>query len=636
MAVDVDFGDELDLDLLPEDIVVQDPDEFLANNAFRIVYQSNNFFLPQIRHMIESGEAINLRPEYQRRLRWTNGQKSRLIESLLLNIPIPPVFFYESDAARYEVMDGQQRMNAIREFFAGDYRLSGLKVLAPLNGLTYSKCPPRVKRTLDRASISAIVLLMESEREKPDKKGFSVTDIRRLVFDRLNTGGMKLNPQEIRSSQNPGALNDAIIKLSRGDAFTHAFGIPPYTENDIHEFYENPRRQKNSLYSSMRDCELVLRFFALREDENIKGSMKVMLDRAMAVSRSIEQAAQASDDYNSVFQFLYQLFDKAPFQITAPGEEKTKVSVPLYDALMVAAWNLREDLGDISADKDGVQQRLVAALADEGQYEVIVGRGNTADAVRARITLLQKNLEADYFTMTTAFSVIKDDFVEELGSIGALIDAFDNTGARAKTRVASVNSSVLLLAATFEEFIREMAKQYARHIVERAENVQQIPDRLTETAWKRTLEGLARARLKVNGSSVLETVSRSSRAKFEAVCGFIAGDLNQDVFEELIHNESNMRVGEMNGVFKVTGLTKVCEKICARDEVQHFFSETDQGKAYGQFQVYSDEFFERRNAIAHSLNAVSSVGANQIRTDIAFFEALGQSLCSLLDELTAE
>ena len=122
-----------------------DPDEFFAKNAFRIVYQTNNFFLPQIRDLIDKGEVLNLRPEYQRRLRWSTPQKSRLIESLLLNIPIPPVFLYESDAARYEVMDGQQRLNAVREFIGGGFALSGLAVLKPLNRLRYIRCPPRIK-----------------------------------------------------------------------------------------------------------------------------------------------------------------------------------------------------------------------------------------------------------------------------------------------------------------------------------------------------------------------------------------------------------------------------------------------------------------------------------------------------------
>jgi hypothetical protein len=78
MTVEIDLGetDEIEDALPPEDR--RDPDEFLAQNAFRIVYQTNNFLLPQIRDMIERREAINLHPEYQRRLRWTPTQKSRL------------------------------------------------------------------------------------------------------------------------------------------------------------------------------------------------------------------------------------------------------------------------------------------------------------------------------------------------------------------------------------------------------------------------------------------------------------------------------------------------------------------------------------------------------------------------------
>jgi hypothetical protein len=88
------------------------------------------------------------------------------------------VFLYESEAARYEVMDGQQRLNAVREFLAGDFGVAALSVLKPLNGLRYYRCPPRVKRALDRASVSAIVLLLESEADKP-QGSLTLTDIRR-------------------------------------------------------------------------------------------------------------------------------------------------------------------------------------------------------------------------------------------------------------------------------------------------------------------------------------------------------------------------------------------------------------------------------------------------------------------------
>ena len=103
MADKIEFVEDEETDADPQQAEDVDADAVLTQSEFRVVYQTNNFFLPQIRDIIKNKEAINLRPEYQRRLRWTNIQKSRLIESLLLNIPVPPVFFYESDAARYEV-----------------------------------------------------------------------------------------------------------------------------------------------------------------------------------------------------------------------------------------------------------------------------------------------------------------------------------------------------------------------------------------------------------------------------------------------------------------------------------------------------------------------------------------------------
>jgi hypothetical protein len=394
MDIDVDFGDqETEVDVTPEP--PKDPDEFLAQSSFRIVYQTNNFFLPQIWEMIKKGEAINLRPEYQRRLRWTNAQKSKLIESLLLNIPIPPVFFYEADAARYEVMDGQQRLNAIRDFFAGDFQLSGLKVLTPLNGLRYPRCPPRVKRTLDRATISAIVLLMESDTERAGKEGRTITDIRRLVFDRLNTGGQQLNAQEIRNALNPGPLNKRIIELTRDSLFAEVFGVTPYTEEDEEKYYENPRRRSNKLYSSMGDCELVLRFFALRDPENIRGSMKSMLDRAMEKQLTDEEASSLAEDFRSRLQLLYELFDKQPFRIASKADGREKISAALYDAAMVALDRIWMERGRVGEDKTGVRERLNTALKEDNSYGLIVGRRNTADSVKARIDLLQRILRPE-------------------------------------------------------------------------------------------------------------------------------------------------------------------------------------------------------------------------------------------------
>lgn len=364
-----------------------EPDEFFAKNAFRIIYQTNNFFLPQLRDLIDRGEVLNLRPEYQRRLRWTPVQKSRLIESLLLNIPVPPVFLYESEAARYEVMDGQQRLNAVREFLAGEFALTALTVLKPLNGLRYSKCPPRIKRALDRASLSAIVLLLESGPDKSTGQ-LSFTDIRRIIFDRLNTGGTKLNPQEIRNALNPGNFNQVIIELTRYDLFADVFDIPRYSESDPGQYYENQSRQKNQLFSTMGDCQLILRYFALKEEDNIRGSMKAMLDRAMQAQISAEEVEPFKREFQERFSFLYELFEGQPFLLPADGKGRTRVSAAMYDSSMVAINNLWNRRGEVTADAVEVRRRLSDALGSSEQQSILTGQGNTAKAVKERIALM--------------------------------------------------------------------------------------------------------------------------------------------------------------------------------------------------------------------------------------------------------
>lgn len=368
-----------------------DPDEFFAKNAFRIIYQTNNFLLPQIRDLIDKGEVLNLRPEYQRRLRWSDPQKSRLIESLLLNIPIPPVFLFESDAARYEVMDGQQRLNAVREFIGGGFSLSGLEVLKPLNGLRYLRCPPRIKRALDRATLSTIVLLLESEPPAAGGRGLSTADIRRIIFDRLNTGGTKLNQQELRNAIYPGKFNRVLVDISRFRPFTDTFEIPAYTEDDPTEYYENEERQKNTLYSTMADCQLILRYFALKEDANIRGSMKAMLDRAMEKRMGISEAdAKALEaEFKDRFAFLHVLFDGRPFRLPPNERGRMRVSAAIYDASMVAMGVLWDKRSDILAQKHVVQARMAEALNDDSRLTILTGQGNTAQAVRDRITLME-------------------------------------------------------------------------------------------------------------------------------------------------------------------------------------------------------------------------------------------------------
>lgn len=358
------------------------------NLSLRVIYQSNNFFLPQINDLIKGKEVINLRPEYQRRLRWPKKKRSKLIESLLLNIPIPPIFLYESDLARYEVMDGQQRLNAIHDYFENNFPLFGLEELGFLNGKRYNNLPPKVRRGLDRASISAIVLLRETKSDQSDP-----FIVRRYVFERLNTGGESLNPQEIRNSLFRGGFNDLVVKLARNNVFCGIFAIPEYTETDESEYYENPARQQNALYRSMGDCQIVLRFFALLDDEYIKGSMRNILDNCM--KRNLKISAAKLDEYESTFNALIdacnQIFKEQPFFLPPDEKGKRRISIALFDACMVAIYRRRAHLNRFI--EKALQIHAAVGKVLRTDLELLTGKANTAQSIKDRINAIGSILD---------------------------------------------------------------------------------------------------------------------------------------------------------------------------------------------------------------------------------------------------
>jgi Protein of unknown function DUF262 len=364
-------------------------EEAYSDASFRVIYQSNNYFLPQIRDLINNREVLNLRPEYQRRLRWSTKQRSLLIESLLLNIPIPPIFLYESDLARYEVMDGQQRLNAVHLYLENDFALTGLEKLTYLNDRRYKALPPKVRRGLDRASLSAIVLLHETRGDESDPYV-----VRRLVFERLNTGGRPLNPQEIRNSLFRGPFNDMIVALARNDTFCRIFNIPPYTETDLNEYYENPERQKNRLYRTMADCQIVLRFFALLNDEDIRGSMRSILDRCMTKNRNA--ANDLLKDYReafaSVIEACHEIYDDETFLLPPSEKGARRISVALYDANMVALYRRRERINDLVQKRDAIRSSVSDLLRTK--LGLLTAKANTAPSIKDRIAEVGRVLDS--------------------------------------------------------------------------------------------------------------------------------------------------------------------------------------------------------------------------------------------------
>lgn len=230
------------------------------------------------------------------------------------------------------------------------------------------------------------------------------------------------------------------------------------------------------------------------------------------------------------------------------------------------------------------------------------------------------------------FNLIKDEFVGELNVIRQLVNTFNSSAYPPKARIAAANSATLLVAATFEEFVREMAREYAKYVVRSAGSPDRIPKKLVSTVWKRSMENLARVSFDVE-HSMREGLAVDAQAKFTVVHEFVKGDATQDVYRDLIHNENNMRPGQLNALFNVSGLSDVCTKMCDKETMLSFFGEIEVGKAHGKFLVALNSFFERRNSVAHALNPNQSAGMNQILQDLLMLESIGEALAGTLSDL---
>jgi hypothetical protein len=354
-----------------------DPAVKYAESQLRVVRETKDYSLDYLQHALRPGrELINISPTYQRRLRWNNKKKSLLIESFLLNIPVPPIFLFETDYNAYEVIDGRQRLDAVSSFLANDYALTGLEYWQELNRQRFNDLPNVLKRGLLRRSLPAVVLLAETS--SIEERGI---DVRRVLFDRLNTGGVGLNPQELRNALYPGRLNALLIELARSAPFTTAWNIPPHT---LGEETDPPAElANNALFASLADAELVLRFFALHDAFSMgRGSLRQILDRYMERKANVDEttAQGMQADFLGLLQRLVDLFAGQPFRLP-----NGRPSRPLYDALMIAL-SLTPEL-DLVANAQAINRSLAEALDDRGLYDVLVGRGNTMDAIRSRVEL---------------------------------------------------------------------------------------------------------------------------------------------------------------------------------------------------------------------------------------------------------
>lgn len=361
-----------------------------ARGEIRIVTESARYSLAGILSMlsekIDGERRYKLDPEYQRRHRWSIERKSRLIESFLMNVPVPPVFLYERDLARFEVMDGRQRLTALSEFYSDKFELRGLQYWSDLDGRTYSKLPKKIRDGIDRRYISSIILLKETATNEAE-----ATWLKKMVFERLNSGGVKLEPQETRNAVYDGPLNQLCLCLSDNPHFKSMWGIPNMAGDDMedenhqdNDESDEPTKIGKRMFEKMEDVELILRFFAYRQINSFKAGLNKIteyLDSFLMQGNDFPNSVLEAYKglFNDTIEFLWNALGTQAYTLLGHSRRPTKI---IYDPIMhvASAPDVRESYQTLLHDKNILFSELTRTYSEH--KDLFSGRRtNYADTI---------------------------------------------------------------------------------------------------------------------------------------------------------------------------------------------------------------------------------------------------------------
>lgn len=279
-----------------------------------LVIQHSDFSLRALFDMAEN-DSIDLKPHYQRRDRWKREKQSALIESFILNVPVPPVYLSEDDFGKYSVIDGKQRITAIRDFLGRRLKLFGLKRFKELEGAGFDDLPNQIQNALSvRPYIRVITLLRQTDPM-----------LKYEVFLRLNTGGEKLLAQEIRNVAFSGSLNDLLFELSSTEFLWQRMKI---------------KNQTSTAYQKMEDVEHVLRFFTL--DERWKNTGQVASEEMDSFMRDNRDASESRlsglrSKFLTSLETCKNIWGSKAFYKPQGSGWRGQFISPIFDAEMVAA-----------------------------------------------------------------------------------------------------------------------------------------------------------------------------------------------------------------------------------------------------------------------------------------------------------
>jgi Protein of unknown function DUF262 len=349
---------EDELDLTPEQ---EEEEEYIQ---YDIATYPSDYTLSGIQELFKTGDLVI--PEFQREFVWSQKQSSLLIESFLMGLPVPPVFFYIDENNKSLVIDGQQRILSVIFFFDGYFgveshqgkrqvfRLTGLSEKSPYHNHRFADLKEADQRKLRGSVLRAVNI----KQLTPKADNSSVYHI----FERLNTGGTALKPQEIRNCVYRGEIVSSLRKMNLDQNWRKLLG-------------------KSSTDRYQRDVELVLRLFSLYQDwPEYQNPMKEWLNNSMRLNASFNsiKARRFLTLFPQTCEAVVDSLGERPFHVRGP------LNSAVLDAIMCAVLENGGKVGAKFADRF---RKLIAT--DEFEEKIRVATTNTI-TVRDRIRLAKK------------------------------------------------------------------------------------------------------------------------------------------------------------------------------------------------------------------------------------------------------
>ena len=356
------MADELD----EEELKTEEETDEVPYVEFDISVSPSDPTLELLAQQIERGDIII--PFYQRKYVWKIEQASRLVESFLMGLPVPQVFLYVNEDDQLEVIDGQQRLMSVKFFmegyFGGEddrgkrqvFKLKGLSERSEYNGKTFKDLSPRDQRKLRNATLRAINI----KQLKPSLRNDSVFHI----FERLNTGGTQLKPQEIRNAVYRGKIVEELGRLNETPGWRDLLGISKADKNQ-------------------KDVELVLRLFSLFDAwSDYEKPMLKYLNKVMDKERDFksDRASRFSKRFPQVVALVNDALEK-------PFRPRGVINSAVLEGVMLA---LLESEKRPSVEK--LRSRYKDLLKDQAFLEKITGGTTDTLVLKERLRIAKGKL----------------------------------------------------------------------------------------------------------------------------------------------------------------------------------------------------------------------------------------------------